>query len=64
MAILGIRREDLREELQGHVPVQLGVPGPEDLAHAALADLAGDAVVGDGFAYHVLLPPGQSCGIL
>jgi hypothetical protein len=36
-----------RQQLEGHVASELGVPGAIDLAHAAGADLVEDAVVGE-----------------
>jgi hypothetical protein len=44
---VGVGGEGVGEELEGHVPSQLSVPGPVHLAHAALADLLDDTVVGD-----------------
>ena len=41
-----------REELQRHRPIEFGVLGLVDHAHAAFAELGGDLVVVDGFADH------------
>ena len=43
------------QHLEGHVPPKLGVVGAVDLAHAALAQLGGDLVVGEGAADHEVL---------
>ena len=37
-------REGLRQDLECHVPVELGVSGSIHLAHSAFADLGGDGV--------------------
>ena len=42
----------LRQHLDGHVPVQLGVSGSEDFSHTALAKLGRDFVVGEGGVDH------------
>ena len=42
-----IIREGLRQDLQRHVPVELGISGSIDFAHAALADEGGDIVVAE-----------------
>ena len=39
-----IVREGLRQDLECHVPVELGVPCAIHLAHAAFADLGGDGI--------------------
>ncbi len=44
---LGVPDEFGRQELQGHVPPQVGVPRPVDLAHPALAQLGGDLVMSE-----------------
>jgi len=49
---LGVVREVLGQELQRHFAVQARVGGTEHFAHAASPELAGDAVVRDGFADH------------
>ncbi len=36
--------KDVREDFEGHVPVELGVPCPIHLTHAALANEGGDFV--------------------
>src|SRR5439155_6421787 len=53
---VGIVREALRQDFDGHVAAELGVGGAVDFAHAAFAQLGGDAVVRDGLRAH--LPPG------
>ena len=45
-----IIRERLRQYLQGHVPVELGISGSIHLPHAALADEGGDIVVAESGA--------------
>ena len=40
----------LRQDLQCHVPVQLGVSRSIHLAHAAFADLGGDGIRAEGRA--------------
>ena len=47
---IGIFREGLRQHLQRHVPVELGVSGSIHLPHAAFADLGGDLVGAEGGA--------------
>ena len=42
-------QERLRQDLQCHVPVELGIPGSIHLPHAAFTDLGGDAVGGRGW---------------
>ena len=42
--------EGLRQDLQGHVPVELGVSCSIHLAHAAFADLGGDLIWAEGGA--------------
>ena len=39
-----IIREGLRQHLERHVPVELGVSGPIHFPHAAFADLGGDGI--------------------
>ena len=41
---IGIAGEDLGKDLQRHVTIQPGVPGPEHLSHPAFADRSGDFV--------------------
>src|SRR5688572_10827595 len=43
-----VLREGVRQDLDGDVAIQLGIGGAIDCAHAALAQLGSDAVVGDG----------------
>src|SRR5262245_48187503 len=43
-----ILREGGRQHFDGHVAIQLGVGGAVDGAHAAFAELGGDAVMRDG----------------
>ena len=45
-----IVRDGVRQDLQRHVPVELGVSGPIHFAHAAFADLGGDVVVAESGA--------------
>jgi hypothetical protein len=40
----GILREDIRQNLEGHIAIELGIPGSIDLAHAAMPDQCGDFV--------------------
>jgi len=40
----------LRQNLQGHLPVQLGIGGLIDLAHAPLANPGGDVIVAESRA--------------
>ena len=47
VAIVGKR---FGQHLQRHVSIQLGVPGPIHLPHAAFADLGGDGVGAEGGA--------------
>ena len=47
---VGIVGEGLRQDLQRHVPVELGVSSSIHLAHAAFADLGGDVVGAEGGA--------------
>ncbi len=54
---LTILRQPRRQHLDRHVALELGVPGAVDLTHAALAELAGDAVVRDGPTDEVLRQP-------
>ena len=42
-----LMRHRFGEKLQGHIAPELGVGRPIHLAHAAFADLGGDAVMGD-----------------
>ena len=42
-----INRERLGQDLQRHLPVELGIGGLVDLAHAPLADKRGHVVVGE-----------------
>jgi len=49
---LRIAMEFGREDLEGHVPAQLGVPRTEHFAHAALADRLDDFVVQELLADH------------
>jgi hypothetical protein len=44
---IGILRERLGQDLDGNVAVELGVSGAPDLSHPALAELGGNAIVGD-----------------
>ena len=44
---LGVGGEGRGQDLDRHVTAQLGVAGPVDLAHAALAERGGDLVVGE-----------------
>ena len=44
---LRVQSKDLREDLEGHVPVQLGVTGTIDLTHAAFTQFLRNFVVGD-----------------
>ena len=44
----GIGGEFSRQDLEGDIPAQLGVGGPENLAHAAGADFFHDRVVSEG----------------
>ena len=45
-----IGRKRFRQDLQRHLPVQFGIGGLADLAHAALADEGGDIVVAEAGA--------------
>src|SRR6516164_4213281 len=45
---VGIGGEGLGQDLERDLAVELGVCGAPDFAHAALAELGGDAVVRDG----------------
>ena len=47
---VGICREGRRQDFDGDVPVELGVAGAIDLAHAAGAELRDDLVGADPFA--------------
>ena len=47
---LGVGGEGRRKNLDRHVSAQLGVVGPVDLTHPALAELGRDFVVGEGLA--------------
>ena len=47
-----ISRKGLGQDLDGHVTIELGVAGPTDFPHAALADLCCDLVMGDGQVDH------------
>ena len=47
---IGILSEGFRQNLDSDVAVELGVDGPPHLAHAALAELGGDPVMGNGAA--------------
>ncbi len=42
-----VRREGVRQDLQGDLPVELGVGGLPDLAHSALTEEGGHVVVAD-----------------
>ncbi len=53
---LRILRERLRQHLDRHPPAQLRVLGLEDLAHPALAELAGDLELKERRADHALDP--------
>jgi hypothetical protein len=44
---LAVLDEGGGQDLDRHVAAELGVLGAIDLAHAALAELGGDAIVGD-----------------
>ena len=54
-----VAHEVRRQDLQRHWATQVGVLGPIDYTHPALADLGEDAEVGEGAADHggVSLPP-------
>jgi len=43
--------EGVRKDLQRHVPVERGIAGLVDLAHAVFADLGGDGVAAEGGAW-------------
>ncbi len=43
-------RERLRQDLQCHVPVKVGISRPIHLPHAAFADLSGDGIRAEGGA--------------
>ena len=45
-----ILREPLRQDFECHVPVELGIPRPIHLPHAAFADLGGDLIGAEGGA--------------
>jgi hypothetical protein len=49
---LRILREPLRQHLDRHVAIQIGVSSAVDCAHAAFAELGGDLVVGDLLRHH------------
>jgi hypothetical protein len=42
-----ILRESFGRNLDGNIAIQLGIGGAPDLAHAALAELGGDAELGN-----------------
>jgi hypothetical protein len=44
-----VARKGIREDLEGHLSIQLGVGSAIDCAHAAFPELADDAVVGNRF---------------
>ena len=52
LAVFLVAGEFLREEFQGDGALEAGVLGFVDHAHAALAELREDLVVGDGGADH------------
>ena len=56
---LGILREAGGQHLDGHVAPELGIGGAIHLAHAALAELGGDAVMRDGLLRGSRNPPLQ-----
>ncbi len=41
----GVIGEDIREDFEGYIPVELGVPGAIHLTHTAVADQSGHVVV-------------------
>jgi hypothetical protein len=41
---IAVRSQRGRQDLDGDLPLQLGIGGPVHLAHAAFADLCGDFV--------------------
>jgi hypothetical protein len=49
---VGIRGERRRQNLDRDIAIELGITGAINLAHAALAELGGNAVMRDGFADH------------
>ncbi len=49
---LGTIRKLLRQDFQRHVPVQLGIGGTVDFAHASLANFLKNLVMRDGLAEH------------
>ncbi len=52
---LGVIREQVGQDFEGHIPAELRVPGAIHLAHAALADLGGDLIgaeLGSGLNSH------------
>ncbi len=49
---LGIRGKLLGQDLQRHVPVQLGIGGTVDHSHAAFTDLLQNLVMANGRADH------------
>ena len=49
---LFVAMRGFRKKLQGDTPAKLGVFGFVDDAHAAFAELAENAVMGDGFVEH------------
>ncbi len=53
---LGIGGKLLGQDLQRHVPVQLGIGGAVHLTHAPLANLLNDFVMADGLAEHETPP--------
>ena len=46
----GISRKRLRQDLERHLPVELGISGLIDLSHAPLADEGGDVVMAESGA--------------
>ena len=41
---LGVIREEVGQDLEGHIPVEFRIPSPIHLAHAATADQGSDLV--------------------
>ena len=49
---LGVAGEHFRQNLERHVPIELGVGGAIDHSHAARTELCGDAIMRNGFTDH------------
>ncbi len=59
---LGILGKLLGQDLQRHIPVQLGIGGTVNLAHASFANFLKNLLMANGLADHRMLPHAMQLG--